>query len=1593
MRKLVLFLILFASTFLLPISHVSAGDPNATPTPKITATATPPVKQVFQDSASSDPNKNPFEIRGIKKINDAALKLIQYDHEQDKKMPPNLRTLIEGNENPGFANAYAVYDWNNTTNKKGDLMQPTDKALKGKDYATAVGLNSKEGDVVKVPQSGYGFNGYQVVVLYASKDSISVKYTPADSVQSGYTLHLSNINVNPKILELYDKALEGGRTKLPALPGGYKLGTASGNELLLAIVDTGQFLDPRWELDWWRENKTPTVTPTSTLPVEAELVPVTGDENPFSYIGPGNPSGPLRNYAGEQTEEGCSNVEWVDPSNNPPLYTPVTGTPRPEARTNANLRFNNSSRGLHCGQAKGTPIELQEISQFKIDVGTLCADMRVRQDQSGKNNDKTGVWWAGEVGINYNDPEQNLHLPFVEELGDKFAGMWDAEHMSEKDIEDKEKILNNPSASTNPNDPAVALYLKTKAEKEQKTGALKALLPEGAIDTLKCGFVKYVNYKGALSRYSGFKIYGKPLSSLKCPPELIDDRRFAGFVYRGNRKDWETNYQKAWNLMPVVPNDHSTGELKFDVCEDREYFLWNGIPQVMRFGLATNELWKMKTPMGDPDTALIGTQEGFYKLGNEDLRDALESLLRRGKIVRNLNLPSPPAPELDSYDSRYACEAPRPENDTGLVFHGPLSGYSNNSKAGFDNVMRLARDLKGKWMVMYPGDTGQAAFAANEAKEFGMMPIIRPKVKIDDGFIDWKGYVAAAQGAGFQSPYIQIFNEPGDDREYNSKSPNLDLFADKWVKAAREIIAAGGRPGLQIQSREDLDTVLRHVSKDDLLWQKVWFSMHDYADNQAPPEQKAKAEDDKVFLSAERWGDVFMSRIGFVPPTLTTEGGWEEKPVEGCNDDDSRAGRGCKPTAAEKQRIAEYNKRAYIDTITTGILPNGKPLPDYMLGLNPAFILSNFGNDNEKFQAFAWDGGLFDWKPTMDVFRNSPKLERVLECEKKDRQQRQQQRQRLERLNNELYPYLNKDLQKFREQISLGANIFLKAFNHALEKTAYSDLKRESTNLAQNLLSWRQKIYFGVSAKISNFWRIPRMTDNVIGLLKELRPKMTTVFAQTLTDFNPFNDKKSTLLAQGGGQCFHIEMGITNKVVNSDGSIDFDLQSQLVFDGSKEGHIQLFVDGDSQTGKSQGRNIGTSIPFSGRRYDLSGYLLNNYARVHVPNGGTLNKTIFAKVDECHPQYLNENGTSCQFTNSGGDIKSNCAGQLPSIYQRTSSTDCSNKTQCCLNADCVASCSICNTTQIPPSDTIVWPDGGSNHVLLGVDWAQDDQGNSFIDPVRFRYKVPKYVPGQELPGCKFTAYEVTNQIIAEVRQENRQEKAENPLSTPRPLPQRGTISCGVGGSGGGCPGEAPYCGPGWVCGDFDCEAQHHRVIDVYDNVPFLASAWAQIADPTWGFVSAYAKTNSIAGNGTNLPFSQGDFTGCSIDQNLIMDSFGDFYDNPGASRVSYVFNNSFGSSRPAGDFKWDNRFRIEQTSPTSPESSKINFYKLGGTCNASLWWAKKVLNPEPTLGTNGGVTDQAGGNNSTNNATTIPASTTLPGGGGNPRNDPNAPVMY
>jgi hypothetical protein len=117
---------------------------------------------------------------------------------------------------------------------------------------TLVGLDPPRHTEVRLPPSGYHIgSGFDALVLYATRDQLTVKYTREDSVVQGYTLHLEGICVDAGLVASYERADAAGRTRLPALSEGQPVGRAFGREFLVAIRDAGTFMDPRVCKDWW----------------------------------------------------------------------------------------------------------------------------------------------------------------------------------------------------------------------------------------------------------------------------------------------------------------------------------------------------------------------------------------------------------------------------------------------------------------------------------------------------------------------------------------------------------------------------------------------------------------------------------------------------------------------------------------------------------------------------------------------------------------------------------------------------------------------------------------------------------------------------------------------------------------------------------------------------------------------------------------------------------------------------------------------------------------------------------------------------------------------------------------------------------------------------------------------------------------------------------------------------------------------------------------------------------------------------------------------------------------------------------------------
>lgn len=191
--------------------------------------------------AESHPDKN-IHVRGYSATT-GTYSLIHIDGGVDEK-GPNLSTVVEKNP-PTITGLYRVNTWDWNSDQKGppDTTWPV----------SILGVLAQPGQPVYVADSGYDVSlGYDAIVLYADESTVTLKYTREDSVRWGYTVHIEDICVDPNLIRSYQSLNTQGRAVLPAVRGGDEIGVARTNEVKMAIRDTGQFLDPRSDKDWWR---------------------------------------------------------------------------------------------------------------------------------------------------------------------------------------------------------------------------------------------------------------------------------------------------------------------------------------------------------------------------------------------------------------------------------------------------------------------------------------------------------------------------------------------------------------------------------------------------------------------------------------------------------------------------------------------------------------------------------------------------------------------------------------------------------------------------------------------------------------------------------------------------------------------------------------------------------------------------------------------------------------------------------------------------------------------------------------------------------------------------------------------------------------------------------------------------------------------------------------------------------------------------------------------------------------------------------------------------------------------------------------------
>lgn len=171
------------------------------------------------------------------------LALVDYGGDTDA-LAPKLNTMYGDDHVPTFVQNYAVHDWDWANGMVGGLIGDWD--------VTLVAMATTPGEILEIPHSGYDIGqGKTARLLFADDDSVTLKYTGEDNVVYGYTIHMVGVCLDPDLKALYQANDAAGRTELPALSGDQPFARALGTSVLVAIRDTGAFMDPRSKKDWW----------------------------------------------------------------------------------------------------------------------------------------------------------------------------------------------------------------------------------------------------------------------------------------------------------------------------------------------------------------------------------------------------------------------------------------------------------------------------------------------------------------------------------------------------------------------------------------------------------------------------------------------------------------------------------------------------------------------------------------------------------------------------------------------------------------------------------------------------------------------------------------------------------------------------------------------------------------------------------------------------------------------------------------------------------------------------------------------------------------------------------------------------------------------------------------------------------------------------------------------------------------------------------------------------------------------------------------------------------------------------------------------
>ncbi|MBN1428499.1 MAG: hypothetical protein JXB07_08940 [Anaerolineae bacterium] len=305
---------------------------------------------------------------------------------------------------------------------------------------------------------------------------------------------------------------------------------------------------------------------------------------------------------------------------------------------------------------------------------------------------------------------------------------------------------------------------------------------------------------------------------------------------------------------------------------------------------------------------------------------------------------------------------PRPQADNGRGLHY-LQGPSGDEFEVRLEIARLQR-LGVRWVLVNYTERAQLLMMAPLFEEAGMMVIWRPFVHPYEAYEYWAEDVAFLLSQGI-APYIQVYNEPNLEQEWDGRPIDQDTYQSHMLSAVQEVVDAGGLAGLQHIDATWLREDLRRLKGAglDSVFDRLFFVPHPYGANH-PPDYD---QDNIGVLSFREPAGVFQEEIGFVPPMIAGEGGWRLGDAA-----DTRY------PAVDEALHRDYHV-AVFNWFHMGILSNGEPLPDYLFAFCP-WLLSDPNDPAAWFDSMSGDRAL-----TIQGVTNMPNFVRKFSWEEVDR--------------------------------------------------------------------------------------------------------------------------------------------------------------------------------------------------------------------------------------------------------------------------------------------------------------------------------------------------------------------------------------------------------------------------------------------------------------------------------------------------------------------------------------------------------------------------------------------------------------------------------